>query len=30
MKRVLSFSGVGVGHVARRQQEIQVLRVVKF
>ena len=30
MKRVLSCSGVGVGHVARRQEEFQVLRVLKF
>ena len=30
MKRVLSFSGVGVGHVARRQQKIQVLRVAQI
>lgn len=30
MDRVLSYSGVGVGHVARRQQKIQILRCSNF
>lgn len=30
MKRVLSCSEDGVGHVARRQEEFEVLRVLKF